>query len=561
MNGKLCYSAILGTALLLTGCGKKMNQFKAEYFTVNPNPLEVVGDKVPATVTGNIPAGFFVKNAEVTVTPYLEFGGMEVASAPYTFQGEKVRGNNPVINYEYGGTVTIPVQYVYNPDMRKSDLSLAFTVKQGSKQYVLPRVKVAEGVVATAALADVGTVTPAIAPDKFQRVINEKFDADIKFLINQANIRDGELRSAEIQNLHKEIAAANDDGRREIKEINVTSYASPDGGVKLNTKLAENREKNTVSYVEGSLKKNHITDFGELTADFTPQDWDGFKKLVAASDIQDKELILSVLSMYKDPEQREREIRNLSSVFDQLAEEILPKLRYSRITASIDVIGKSDEEIMNIYKLNPKGLTVDELLYAATLTDDNDKRIQIYDTAASIYPDDYRAFNNLGMCQYIDRDFEAAQACFAQAAKMAPESGEAQMNLGLVSLLNNNYKDATDKFGNAAGVPALADALGVYYMKQGDYNSAIRAFGDSKSNNAALAQILNKDYSKAKTTLGGIDYPDATTYYIAAVLGARTNNSDMVYNNLREAFKLDKKLAEQARTDLEFSRFNLNSLY
>ncbi len=561
MNGKLCYSAILGTALLLTGCGKKMNQFKAEYFTVNPNPLEVVGDKVPATVTGNIPAGFFVKNAEVTVTPYLEFGGMEVASAPYTFQGEKVRGNNPVINYEYGGTVTIPVQYVYNPDMRKSDLSLAFTVKQGSKQYVLPRVKVAEGVVATAALADVGTVTPAIAPDKFQRVINEKFDADIKFLINQANIRDGELRSAEIQNLHKEIAAANDDGRREIKEINVTSYASPDGGVKLNTKLAENREKNTVSYVEGSLKKNHITDFGELTADFTPQDWDGFKKLVAASDIQDKELILSVLSMYKDPEQREREIRNLSSVFDQLAEEILPKLRYSRITASIDVIGKSDEEIMNIYKLNPKGLTVDELLYAATLTDDNDKRIQIYDTAASIYPDDYRAFNNLGMCQYIDRDFEAAQACFAQAAKMAPESGEAQMNLGLVSLLNNNYKDATDKFGNAAGVPALADALGVYYMKQGDYNSAIRAFGDSKSNNAALAQILNKDYSKAKTTLGGIDYPDATTYYIAAVLGARTNNSDMVYNNLREAFKLDKKLTEQARTDLEFSRFNLNSLY
>lgn len=561
MNSKLCYSVVLGTAVLLTGCGKKMNQFKADYFTVNPNPLEVVGDKVPATVTGNIPGKFFVKNAEVTVTPYLEFGGSEVASAPYTFQGEKVRGNNPVVNYENGGTVTIPVQYAYNPDMRKSDLSLAFTVKQGNKQYVLPRVKVATGVVATAALADAGTVTPAIAADKFQRVINEKFDADIKFLINQANIRDGELRSAGMQNLHKELSEANDDSRREIKEINVTSYASPDGGVKLNTKLAENREKNTVNYVEGRLKKDHISEFGELTADFTPQDWEGFKKLVAASNIQDKELILSVLSMYKDPEQREREIRNLSSVFDQLAEEILPQLRYSRITASIDVIGKSDEEIMNIYKVNPKGLTVDELLYAATLTDDNDQRIQIYDTAASIYPNDYRAFNNLGMCQYLDQDYEAAQACFEQAAKMAPESGEAQMNLGLVSLLNNNYKDATARFGNAAGVPALADALGVYYMKQGDYNSAIRAFGDSKSNNAALAQVLNKDYSKAKATLGGIDYPDATTYYIAAVLGARTNNSDMVFNNLREAFKLDNKLVDQAKTDLEFSRFNLSSLY
>ena len=176
MNSKLCYSVVLGTALLLTGCGKKMNQFKADYFTVNPNPLEVVGDKVPATVTGNIPGKFFVKNAEVTVTPYLEFGGMEVASAPYTFQGEKVRGNNPVVNFENGGTVTIPVQYVYNPDMRTSELSLAFTVKQGSKQYALPRVKVANGVVATAALADVGTVNPAIAPDKFQRVINEKYE-------------------------------------------------------------------------------------------------------------------------------------------------------------------------------------------------------------------------------------------------------------------------------------------------------------------------------------------------------------------------------------------------
>jgi hypothetical protein len=135
------------------------------------------------------------------------------------------------------------------------------------------------------------------------------------------------------------------------------------------------------------------------------------------------------------------------------------------------------------------------------------------------------------------------------------------MNLGLVSLLNKNYKDATSKFGNAAGVTGLGDALGVYYLKQGDYNSAVRAFGDSKSNNAALAQILTKDYSKAKTTLGGIEYPDATTYYIAAVLGARTNNSDMVYNNLREAFKLDNSLRDQAKSDLEFSQFNINSLF
>ena len=560
MNSKFCYALILGSALVFTGCGKKMNQFRADYFSVNPNPLEVVGEKVPATVTGKIPGKFFVKNAEVTVTPYLEFNGTEIASTPYTFQGEKVRGNNPVISYDGGGTVTIPVSYNYNPEMIKSNLSLAFTVRQGGKQYALPRVKVADGVVATAALADAATVSPAIAPDKFQRIINEKFDADIKFLINQANIRDGQLRTAEMNNLHQEIAEANEDNRREIKEINITSYASPDGGVELNTRLAENREKNTKSYVQNKLKKDNISEFGELTANFTPQYWEGFQRLVAASNIQDKELILSVLSMYKDPEQREREIRNLSSVFDQLAEEILPQLRYSRITASIDVIGKSDEEIMNIYSLNPKALSVDEILYAATLTDNNDKRLQIYDTAIELYPKDYRAYNNLGMCQYIDQDYEAAEANFAQAARLAPESGEAQMNLGLVSLLNKNYKEATAKFGNAAGVPALGDALGVYYMKQGDYNSAIRAFGDSKTNNAALAQILNKDYSKAKNTLSGVVYPNATTFYITAILGARTNNEKMVMNNLRQAIKLDNTLAAKAQNDLEFAKFNLRNL-
>ena len=560
MNSKFCYALILGSALVFTGCGKKMNQFRADYFSVNPNPLEVVGEKVPATVTGKIPGKFFVKNAEVTVTPYLEFNGTEIASIPYTFQGEKVRGNNPVISYDGGGTVTIPVSYNYNPEMIKSNLSLAFTVRQGGKQYALPRVKVADGVVATAALADAATVSPAIAPDKFQRIINEKFDADIKFLINQANIRDGQLRTAEMNNLHQEIAEANEDNRREIKEINITSYASPDGGVELNTRLAENREKNTKSYVQNKLKKDNISEFGELTANFTPQDWEGFQRLVAASNIQDKELILSVLSMYKDPEQREREIRNLSSVFDQLAEEILPQLRYSRITASIDVIGKSDEEIMNIYSLNPKALSVDEILYAATLTDNNDKRLQIYDTAIELYPKDYRAYNNLGMCQYIDQDYEAAEANFAQAARLAPESGEAQMNLGLVSLLNKNYKEATAKFGNAAGVPALGDALGVYYMKQGDYNSAIRAFGDSKTNNAALAQILNKDYSKAKNTLSGVVHPNATTFYITAILGARTNNEKMVMNNLRQAIKLDNTLAAKAQNDLEFAKFNLRNL-
>lgn len=546
--------------IMLTGCSKKIKGFEADYFTVNPNPLEVVGDRVPATVTARVPAKFFVKNAQVTVTPYLVFAGKEVASQPYSFQGEKVRGNNPVVSYNNGGSVTIPVTYEYEPDMMTSQLELAFNVTQGSKQYSLPRVKVANGVVATAALADASTVTPALAQDKFQRIINEKYNADIHFLINQANIRDGQLKTTEMLTLQQQIKDANGDQKREIEEINISSYASPEGSLDINTRLAENREKSTSTYMRTQLKKDNITEFGELTANFTPEDWEGFQKLVAASNIQDKELILSVLSMYKDPEQREKEIRNLSSIFDQLAEQILPRLRKSRITASINVIGKSDDEIMQVLSANPKDLSADEILYAATLVDNNGDKMKIYNTAAELYPNDYRTYNDLGLTQYVAGDYDAAQANFAKATRMAPDAPEPQMNLGLISLLNKDYRQANQKFGAAAGISELNDAMGTYYLMTGDANAAVKAFGNAKTNNAALAQILSKDYSKAKTTLAGITAPNAMTYYLTAILGARTNNDSMVNNNLRQAVKLDRSLAAKAAKDLEFQNFNISAI-
>ncbi len=560
MNSKSMLMLAASGMILLTGCSKKLKGFEADYFTVNPNPLEVVGDRVPATVTARVPAKFFVKNAQVTVTPYLVFEGKEVASQPYSFQGEKVRGNDPVINYDNGGSVTIPVVYEYQPEMMKSQLELAFNVTQGKKQYVLPRVKVANGVVATAALADASTVTPALAPDKFQRIINEKYNADIHFLINQANIRDGQLKTSEMLTLNEKIKAASGDKQREIEEINISSYASPEGALDLNTRLAENREKNTSAYMKKQLKKDKITEFGELTANFTPEDWEGFQKLVSASNIQDKELILSVLSMYKDPEQREKEIRNLSSIFDQLAEQILPQLRKSRITASINVIGKSDEEILQVFASNPSSLTADEILYAATLVEGNKDKMKIYNKAAELYPNDYRAYNDLGLTQYVAGDYDAAKANFAKATRMAPDAAEPQMNLGLISLLNKDYRQANQKFGAAAGLNELNDAMGTYYLMTGDANAAVKAFGNAKTNNAALAQILAKDYSKAKSTLAGINAPNAMTYYLTAILGARTNNDTMVNNNLRQAVKLDRSLAAKAAKDLEFQNFNLSAI-
>lgn len=558
MNRKLCYIAMLTAAVTLTSCGKKLGQFSSDYFTVNPNPLEVVGQNVPARVNARIPAQFFVRNAEVTVTPVLVFNGTELSSTPYTFQGEKVRGNNPVISYEYGGNATIPVNFVYQPEMAKSELELAFVVNQGSKQYVLPRVKVATGVVATAAMANARTVAPAVAADSFQRVINQRYAADIRFLVNQANIRANQLNTDAMTELRKEILEAAGDSTRRIEELNIQSYASPEGAIDFNTRLAEQREVNTTDYLRNQLAKDHVTEFGDLTAQFTAEDWEGFRQLVAQSNIQDKDLILSVLSMYNDPEEREREIRNLANVFEQLADQILPQLRYSRITASISVVGKSDKELLDLATNDPSKLTVDELLFAATLTDDNAQRMKYYTAATKLYPNDYRTWNDLGLTQYVAGDYRAAEESFRKAASIDRNATEPSMNLGLVELNKGNYDRAKQLFGSAAGVSELNDALGVYYLKTGDNAAALRAFGNSKSNNAALAQILSKDYTKAKQTLASINNPDATTYYLMAVLGARQGNEQMLNTNLRQAIRLDPSLAAKARTDLEFNGFNLS---
>ncbi len=569
MNKKIIYSALAGSLILMSSCSKKLNQFQSEYFDTDPTPLEVVGQNVPATIIGNIPAKFFLKNAKVEVTPVLQwelgyengeptYG--EIKGSPYLVQGEEVRANGQVINYETGGRIGIPFMVKYQPEMAQSELFLDFQVDQNGKVYALPRVKVGDGVIATATLASATTVMPAASKDKFQKIINETYTADIHFLINQANVRKSEAESDEYIDLNRRLIEASEAPNMEIAGVEISSYASPEGSMEINTRLAEQREQNTTTFIEEQLKKDKITEFGELTSNFTPEDWEGFKELVEKSNIQDKELILAVLSMYNDPEQREQEIRNLSVVFEQLADQILPQLRYSRIQASINVIGKSDKELIDLFDKNPNELTVDELLYIATLTDDNDYKMNIYKKAVELYPNDYRTYNNLGLTQYVAGDYDSAKTNFDKAARLSSNSQEVEMNKGLISMLNEDYRKANEQFGAAAGVPEVSDALGVYYLSQGDVNAAIRAFGDTKSNNAALAQILAKNYSNARMILSSIPTPDATTYYLTAILGARTNNENMVMSNLRQAIRMDESLAQRAKTDLEFAKFNLSFL-
>ena len=551
----------LGIAIIgLTGCSKKVGEFQSSYFSTNPTPLETVGETVPATITGNIPAKFMQKNAKVTVTPVLTYAEGETKGTPVVIQGENVRANGQVISYSNGGTMQLPFNTKYNPAMAQSDLCLDFEVEQKGKIYGLPRVKVGYGIIATSTLASAETVHPAITPDEFQRIINEKYNAEIMFLINQAIIRKNQIDAPDYVNLNKRLLEANEAPNQEIVGINIASTASPDGTLAFNTALAERREEVTTTFMENQLKKDNITNFGEITSSFTPEDWEGFQELVEKSNIQDKDLILSVLKMYKDPNQREEEIRNMSSVFNELAVEILPKLRYSKLQASINIIGKSDEEIANLAATDPKQLTEDELLYAATLTTDNAKKLAIYKKATELYPNSYRAWNNLGMTEYIAGNYTAAKNDFDKAKKLDPASKAVDMNMGLIELVNGNYSKANEYIGSAAGVPEANDALGTYYLTQGEVSKANTAFGNAKTNNAALAKILAKDYSAAQSILNAVPNPDATTYYLDAIVAARTNNESGVVSNLKKAVALDPAMAQKARTDLEFANYNLSGI-
>ena len=535
---------------LFSSCSKKMGELSADYFTVTPQVLEAVGGKVPATINGKFPEKYFNKKAVVEVTPVLKWNGGEAKGQPATFQGEKVEGNDQTISYKMGGSYTMKTSFDYVPEMAKSELYLEFKATIGKKVVTIPAVKVADGVISTSELVNntLGNANPALGEDAFQRIIKEKHDANIMFLIQQANIRSSELKTA--KEFNKEVANVNEAANKKISNIEVSAYASPDGGVSLNTTLAENREGNTTKMLSKDLKKAKID--APIDAKYTAQDWEGFQELVSKSNIQDKELILRVLSMYQDPAQREQEIKNISSVYKTLADEILPQLRRSRLTLNYEIIGKSDEEIAKLASSNPSELNVEELLYAATLTNDPAKQEAIYTQATKQFPNDYRAFNNLGKLAYQAGNVDKAESYFKKAASVNA-SPEVNMNLGLISLIKGDKAAAETYFGKAAGTKELGESMGNLYIAQGQYERAVNSFGDSKTNSAALAQILAKDYNKAKNTLANVERPDAYTDYLMAVLGARTNNSSMVTSSLKSAVAKDPSLAKKAATDMEFA--------
>ena len=531
MIKKLYLPLVALLVLALSSCGK-MGELSSDYFTTNPEVLEAIGGKVPVTINGKFPEKYMKKKATVEVTPVLRWKGGEAKGQPAVFQGEKVEGNGQTISYKVGGSYTMKASFDYVPEMANSELYLDFKITKGKKTYTIPSVKIADGVIATSELPTAASSNASYANDAFQRIIKDAQTANIMFLIQQANLRNSELNSDDMKEFHKKVAEINADTKNyKLNNIEISAYASPDGGVELNTGLAENRENNTEKYMQRQLKKGKID--ANLDAKYTAQDWEGFQELVSKSNLQDKDLILRVLSMYQDPEQREAEIKNISSVYKTLADEILPQLRRARLTANYDIIGRSDDEINEAFNTDAKVLSVEELLYAATLTNDNARKEAIFTKTTQLYPNDFRAYNNLGELAFAAGDAAKAESYFKQAASKNANAPEVNANLGLCELVKGNVAAAESYLGKATGANAANEALGNLYIKQGQYDRAVNAFGDAKTNSAAQAQILAKDYNKAKATLSAIKNPDAMTDYLMAIVGARTNNASLVSSGIR----------------------------
>ncbi len=542
------------SVLVLSSCSK-LGKLGADNFNVTPTPLEAVGGQVPATINGTFPTKYMKKKAQVTVTPVLKYEGGEAVGQSTTFQGEKVEGNGTTIQYKVGGTYTMKANFAYVDPMIQSDLYARFDAKKGKKTVKIPEVKIGYGVVATSQLLSRCNITAATAPDAYQRIIAQKQEANIKFLINQATLRASELKSVSVKDLGKILKEINDNNEtRALTNIEVSAYASPDGKYSFNEKLAEKRQNVSSNYLKKELKKIKME--ADVDTKFTAEDWEGFQELVSKSNLQDKEVILRVLSMYQDPEEREQQISNMSEVYTDIKQSILPELRRARLIVNYEIIGRSDAQILEQFAADPSKLSVEEMVYGANkLVKDDATRQKWNEAIAKQYPSDYRALNNMAQQAISKGDMAAAQNYLKQAANVNKNASEVNTNLALMALKSGDVAKAETYLSKGTGSDTFKEVMGNLNIAKGNYTQAASDLAGVNTNSAALAQILAKDYTSAKTTLSKIKNADATTSYLQAVLAARTGDASALSSSLKNAIQQDGTLAARAAKDLEFAKY------
>lgn len=555
-------------AAMLASCGS-LDKMKEAAKQIGYEPKDILvakAGKVPMNLSATVPAKIWDKKVTAEITPVLVYDGGETAYPSITVNGEAVADNsNQTISFTNGGKINYPMQEIdFNDKMRVSDLIIRLKFSRGDESFEITskelEVDVRKGVIATYTLMGAESGVVALGKDKFQRVINEEQSAELIYLINKADIRNGELKKDDVKAINDYITAVKEAENKNLKDVVVAAYASPDGATDLNTNLASKRENSAKGYIEKQLKKAKAE--ANVVAKSTPEDWDGFKAAMENSDIQDKELILRVLSMYTDPDVREKEIKNLSAAYKVIAEKILPPLRRSKITVNSEVVGKSDDQIKELAISDPEQLNVEEILYAATLfPGDLDKQGKVYDAAAKQFPNDWRTVNNQGVIAYKKGDVAAAKAKF-QAAEKIQATPEVENNLAVAAIADQDFAAAKELLGKAAGVgPELDQNLGVIALYEGDYAKAEEYFGASTTLNAALCKILVEKYDAALSLLNANNEEVGLKYYMKAICGAHKAEKDLVMDNLRKATNLDSKWKAYAQKDMEFFKYFNDSTF
>lgn len=572
MNTKTLRNLTLavGATALLVGCnglGKMIKKQKTITYDVKPNPLEMHGDSVVFTVSGKYPAKVFAKKATVTVTPVVKYSGGEKAMKPVVLVGEKATGAGQKISYSTGGTFSYTTEkFAYEPGMKvaKVELRAQGAVKKKTKDFT--PVEIADGTIVTPLLVR-NDEKGIAAKDAFVKTTPANQTANIYYIINKSDVRASELKSDEMKNLQAFIGTNINSQWYEFKGITVSAYASPDGELSLNENLAKDRAKSGSKALMGEFKKNKNKDqkFGKEEANYTTQttaeDWDGFQTLMQQSSITDKDLILRVLTMYKDGDQREKEIKNLSKTYTEVAEKILPKLRRSVLTVNVDKKSRTDEMISKLATTYPDSLSVEELLYATTLTTDQNVQVQILQSAEKKYASDWRTSNNLGVALLMQNKVTEAGDAFKRAEGTANGNPILMNNLGIIAAKSGDRRKAMEYYDKASGAGKEVNYnKGIVNIRDGKYADAVSNFGDYKGFNKALAELLNGNTGAVATTLDASTEKDmAWSFYLKAVAAARSNNAAEVNSNLKTAIEKDGSLKAAAKDDAEFIKLRDNA--
>ncbi len=544
------------SSLIIVSCNglKKMEKYIAELgATATPNPLEVHGDSVEITMSGKFPEKYFAKKASVEATPVLVYSGGETKYKMQAYQGEQAAGNGAVIPYKTGKSFSYTDRIAYDPAMETSKLELRIHGKQGKKEADFAPVPIADGIITTPYLLK-NDDKCMWSKDNFVRTLSYTNDStQINFDYNSSTLKPAELKQADMSNLNRFLANAAANPKFVIKRIEFMSYASPEGEMLLNENLATERAEAGKKAFNEMVKKAKLTNTPESIYVMSPkgEDWEGFRSAMEKSNIEDRNIIINVLKMTSDLQQREQEIKNISKTYVEIQKDIFPSLRRCRILVNYDMEGYSDAELIQVGSSNPSALTYEEAMKAASLIEDLSKKASIYQAAAGKSDADYRASNNLGCVYYMQNKMADANTEWKKAYGMK-KCAETSNNMGIVTRVSGDRKGAVTYFNEAGGSSEASYNKGIVDIQNGDYSSAVSKMGSYKTFNSSLAKLLNKDNGGAKADIDASNDSSAQADYLRAIIAARSGDGSAVGTNLKSAIQKNDTFKDKAMKDLEF---------